>query len=235
MSSSLWLVFSRASSVSCLWSPPLSFCWACIISGQGVAWALHLYPYVPQHHSRRRQLLFSAACICLGIVWVPLSLTSWSTQGGPLIASILPSLSSPSPRPAAAADRTAAPSAVLPPLLRSELRRCFPLPYFFYQGEALLLHLLRCGSSPPVPPRNTASSQMFQFLLPFYTPCFHCILLDFLGSGRSQRMPELPPQLWIDQGRQAAALIRHLGPWSRLSGGDQRRCLGRPERGAGAP
>ena len=52
---------------------------------------------------------------------------------------------------------------------------------------------------------------MFQFLLPFYTPCFHCILLDFLGSGRSQRMPELPPQLWIDQGRQAAALIRHLG------------------------
>ena len=24
-------------------------------------------------------------------------------------------------------------------------------------------------------------------------------------------MPELPPQLWIDQGRQAAALIRHLG------------------------
>lgn len=92
MSSSLWLVFSRASSVSCLWSPPLSFCWACIISGQGVAWALHLYPYVPQHHSRRRQLLFSAACICLGIVWVPLSLTSWSTQWGPLIASILPSL-----------------------------------------------------------------------------------------------------------------------------------------------
>ena len=47
---------------------------------QGVAWALHLYPYVPQHHSRRRQLLFSAACICLGIVWVPLSLTSWSTR-----------------------------------------------------------------------------------------------------------------------------------------------------------
>lgn len=42
---------------------------------------------------------------------------------------------------------------------------------------------------------------MFQFLLPFYTPCFRCILLDFLGSGRSQRMPELPPQLWIDQGR----------------------------------
>ena len=37
---------------------------------QGVAWALQLYPYVPQHHSRRRQLLFSAACICLGIVWV---------------------------------------------------------------------------------------------------------------------------------------------------------------------
>ena len=83
--------------------------------------------------------------------------------------------------------------------------------YFFYQGK-------RCfytcsGVGPPLLflHGNTASSQMFQFLLPFYTPCFHCILLDFLGSGRSQRMPELPPQLWIDQGRQAAALIRHLG------------------------
>ena len=85
------------------------------------------------------------------------------------------------------------------------------MPYFFYQGK-------RCfytcsGVGPPLLflHGNTASSQMFQFLLPFYTPCFHCILLDFLGSGRSQRMPELPPQLWIDQGRQAAALIRHLG------------------------
>lgn len=85
------------------------------------------------------------------------------------------------------------------------------MPYFFYQGK-------RCfytcsGVGPPLLflHGNTASSQMFQFLLPFYPPCFHCILLDFLGSGRSQRMPELPPQLWIDQGRQAAALIRHLG------------------------
>ena len=85
------------------------------------------------------------------------------------------------------------------------------MPYFFYQGK-------RCfytcsGVGPPLLflHGNTASSQMFQFLLPFYTPCFRCILLDFLGSGRSQRMPELPPQLWIDQGRQAAALIRHLG------------------------
>lgn len=92
MSSSLWLVFSRASSVSCLWSPPSVFLLGLYNLWQGVAWALQLYPYVPQHHSRRRQLLFSAACICLGIVWVPLFLTSWSTQWGPLIASILPSL-----------------------------------------------------------------------------------------------------------------------------------------------
>ena len=109
------------------------------------------------------------------------------------------------------------------------------MPYFFLSGK-------RCfytcsGVGPPLLflHGNTASSQMFQFLLPFYTPCFHCILLDFLGSGRSQRMPELPPQLWIDQGRQAAALIRHLGLGPVFLVGDQRRCLGRPERGAGAP
>ena len=111
------------------------------------------------------------------------------------------------------------------------------MPYFFYQGK-------RCfstcsGVGPPLLflHGNTASSQMFQFLLPFYTPCFHCILRDFLGSGRSQRMPELPPQLWIDQGRQAAALIRHLGlgpvflvgtsggAWAALNAGLTRRAV----------
>lgn len=34
--------------------------------------------------------------------------------------------------------------------------------------------------------------------------------MDFLGNGRSDRVEEFPPALWIEWGRQAAALVRHL-------------------------
>ena len=34
---------------------------------------------------------------------------------------------------------------------------------------------------------NTASSRLFEPLLPLYTPHFRCVLLDFLGNGRSVR------------------------------------------------
>ena len=57
---------------------------------------------------------------------------------------------------------------------------------------------------------NTASSRMFTFLLPLYTQHFRVILLDFLGNGKSQRVDAFPEELWIDQGRQAAELCRHL-------------------------
>ena len=35
---------------------------------------------------------------------------------------------------------------------------------------------------------NTASSRLFEPLLPLYTPHFRCVLLDFLGNGRSDRV-----------------------------------------------
>src|SRR5699024_3420458 len=35
-------------------------------------------------------------------------------------------------------------------------------------------------------------------------------LMDFLGNGRADRVEEFPPALWIEWGRQAAALVRHL-------------------------
>ncbi len=50
---------------------------------QGVAWALQLTPMSPSTTLGGGSSLFSAACICLGIVWVPLSLTSWSHPMGP--------------------------------------------------------------------------------------------------------------------------------------------------------
>ena len=58
---------------------------------------------------------------------------------------------------------------------------------------------------------NTASSRLFEPLLPLYAPHFRCVLLDFLGNGRSDRTEFFPTDLWQDQARQALALIRAAG------------------------
>ena len=58
---------------------------------------------------------------------------------------------------------------------------------------------------------NTASSRLFEPLLPLYTPYFRCVLPDFLGNGRSDRVESFPTDLWQDEARQALALIRAAG------------------------
>ena len=58
---------------------------------------------------------------------------------------------------------------------------------------------------------NTASSRLFEPLLPLYAPHFRCVLLDFLDNGRSDRVAVLPADLWQDEARQVLALIRKAG------------------------
>lgn len=43
---------------------------------------------------------------------------------------------------------------------------------------------------------DTASSKMFELLLPLYTDDFKVILIDFLGNGKSDRVKEFPVDLW---------------------------------------
>lgn len=57
---------------------------------------------------------------------------------------------------------------------------------------------------------DTASSVMFQFILPLYQENFRIILLDFLGNGKSDRVDRFPENLWITQIEQVIALIEHL-------------------------
>lgn len=54
---------------------------------------------------------------------------------------------------------------------------------------------------------DTASSKMFEFLLPLYTDHFKVILIDFLGNGKSDRVEELPEDLWQEQAGQTIALF----------------------------
>ena len=57
---------------------------------------------------------------------------------------------------------------------------------------------------------DTASSVMFEFLLPLYQEHFRVILLDFLGNGQSDRVSHFPADLWSSQAEQVIALIEHM-------------------------
>ncbi|HIQ73739.1 MAG TPA: alpha/beta hydrolase [Candidatus Cottocaccamicrobium excrementipullorum] len=57
---------------------------------------------------------------------------------------------------------------------------------------------------------NTASSRMFEPLLPLYEDKFQVILMDFLGNGRSERVEKFSPDVWMDQAAQVIGLLEHL-------------------------
>lgn len=56
---------------------------------------------------------------------------------------------------------------------------------------------------------DTASSKMFQLLLPLYQD-FKIILIDFAGNGKSDRIDTFPADLWFSQAQQVIALLDYL-------------------------
>ncbi|MDO4484004.1 MAG: alpha/beta hydrolase [Clostridia bacterium] len=58
---------------------------------------------------------------------------------------------------------------------------------------------------------NTVSGRFFAPAVPKLSEKYHVITMDFLGSGRSDRIAEWPAELWYAWARQAEALIHHLG------------------------
>lgn len=46
---------------------------------------------------------------------------------------------------------------------------------------------------------DTASSKMFEYIIPLYANSFRVILMDFLGNGQSDRVEEFPSDLWYSQ------------------------------------
>ena len=84
------------------------------------------------------------------------------------------------------------------------------MSYFSYQSKRI--YYTEPGEGRPVVflHGNTASSRMFEPLLPLYGKSFRVILLDFLGNGRSERVEAFPPDLWQEEARQTIALLEHL-------------------------
>lgn len=84
------------------------------------------------------------------------------------------------------------------------------MSYFLYNGYSC--YYKEYGSGEPVIflHGNTASSKMFELLLPLYQDKIRMILVDFLGNGKSDRVNKFPLDMWHDQALQMVALIEHL-------------------------
>jgi valacyclovir hydrolase len=74
--------------------------------------------------------------------------------------------------------------------------------YFREQGEGNLLMIL---------PGDTASSACHQGELDHFGDRFQTVSLDFLGTGKSDRVAKWADNWWQEGARQAKALVDHLG------------------------
>lgn len=84
------------------------------------------------------------------------------------------------------------------------------MSYFNYQSKRIFYTEVGCGKPLIMLHGDTASSTMFELLLPLYQENFRVILIDFLGNGKSDRVNKFPADLWISQAQQVIALIEHL-------------------------
>ena len=84
------------------------------------------------------------------------------------------------------------------------------MAYFNYRSKNIYYTETGKGKTVVFLHGNTASSKMFEPLLPLYEEYFKVILVDFLGHGRSERLTEFPADLWQEEARQTIALLEHL-------------------------
>lgn len=81
---------------------------------------------------------------------------------------------------------------------------------FKYNDKSIFYHIIGKGSPVVFLHGNTASSKMFDYLIPLYQEHFTLILIDFLGHGLSDRLNVFPSDLWFDEALQTIALLEHL-------------------------
>ena len=85
------------------------------------------------------------------------------------------------------------------------------MPYFRYNNNNI--HFTKTGEGPLliIMPGNTASSAAHAGDLKHFSDRFTTAAIDFLGTGRSDRIGRWPVNWWDEAGSQAAALVEHLG------------------------
>ena len=84
------------------------------------------------------------------------------------------------------------------------------MPFFKYVDRSIFYEEYGTGKPLVFLHGNTASSKMFELLMPLYAEKFRCILIDFLGNGQSDRVEHFSSDLWYDEALQTIALAEHL-------------------------
>lgn len=84
------------------------------------------------------------------------------------------------------------------------------MSYFNYKDKKIYYKILGQGKPLMFLHGNTASSKMFEHILPLYQNDFQIILLDFLGNGKSERIEEFLHDLYYQEAKQVIKLIEYL-------------------------
>ena len=84
------------------------------------------------------------------------------------------------------------------------------MAFFKYGDKNIYYNETGAGSPVVLLHGDTASSKMFEYIIPLYANSFRVILLDFLGNGQSDRVEEFPSDLWHSQAQQVIAFLEYL-------------------------
>jgi pimeloyl-ACP methyl ester carboxylesterase len=85
------------------------------------------------------------------------------------------------------------------------------MSYFEWEGHRLFYRHQGDGPLLVVLPGNTASSAHLQGELDYFSDRYLVAALDFLGTGKSDRVAVWADQWWYQGAQQVAALVEHLG------------------------
>ena len=84
------------------------------------------------------------------------------------------------------------------------------MPYFKFQGKNIFFKVKGEGPLLIILPGNTASSAAHENELNHYSDRYCVAAIDFLGTGKSDRMKKWSSDWWEESSNQIAALIEHL-------------------------
>lgn len=84
------------------------------------------------------------------------------------------------------------------------------MSYYTFEQNRIYYEMLGSGEPVMLLHGDSASSKMFELLIPLYQQDIQLILLDFLGNGTSDRVEHLPEDVYAWEAEQVISLVEHL-------------------------
>lgn len=82
------------------------------------------------------------------------------------------------------------------------------MAFFNYKGKRCFYEEIGEGVPLLLLHGNTASSKMFEEIVPYFSSDYKVVLIDFLGHGKSDRLQSFPADLWYDQAMQVIEFLK---------------------------